>query len=248
MEQQAQEQSYEIKTKPGISRRKVLAVTTTVALILAVVLCVVVVSQVLSKGYVSLGGYSMFRVSTGSMEPTLPVGTLLISKEVPISEIRVDDIVNFRSKSANMLGAVITHRVIDILESADGQIYLETKGDANQYPDSSYVEQKNLIGVVVYNTADGNFFSELIGIITSPIGFFACIVCPCLIFGVLTMRTCIRNIQKEMEALSQEAEASDEDSLMRQIGEKEYQELCDRLRGELLEELKQSADLEETTE
>lgn len=242
-------QNEEMKTKPGPNRRKVLTAVTSVALALAMILCVVVVCQVLSNGYVSVFGYSMFRVTTGSMEPELPVGTLLVANEVSISEIRVDDIVIFRSKSSDMLGAVITHRVINILENSNGQIFLETKGDANQYPDASYVEQKNLIGRVVYNTSSGNPVSELMSIITSPIGFFACIVFPCLVLGVLIMRNTIKNIRTEMENLSQELDAEEnKDPLIKQMGTKEYQALCDRLRGELLEELKQSADLEEKTE
>ena len=79
MEQQAQEKK---KTKHGFDRRKFWRGFSTVCLILAMALCVVVVSQVLSQGYVSIGGYSMFRVVTPSMEPTLPVGALLLSEEV----------------------------------------------------------------------------------------------------------------------------------------------------------------------
>jgi len=176
------------KTKHGFDRRKFWRGFSTVCLALAMILCVFVVSQVLSQGYVSIGGYSVFRVVTPSMEPTLPVGALLLSQEVPISEVQVDDIVVFRSKQSDMLGAVITHRVINILENANGEIFLETKGDNNNYPDASYVEQKNIIGRVVIHTGDGNVFSEVIGGLTSPMGFFAFIVFPCLIVGVVIMR------------------------------------------------------------
>lgn len=247
MEQQAKLQNNEEKTKPG--HWKGMKVISTVALALAMILCVVVISQVLSQGYVSVCGYSMFRVTTGSMEPTLPVGTLLIVKEVPIEQIEQDDIVTFRSKSSNMLGAVITHRVVNIFENTQGQIFLETKGDNNSDPDGSFVEQNNLIGRVVYNTSSGNIFSELMGVLTDPVGFFACIVLPCLVFGVLIMRNTIKNIRTEMEALSRELDSEEKpDPLKKQMGTEEYQALCDRLRGELLEELKQSADLEEKTE
>lgn len=262
MEQQAETHNNTKKTKPGFNRRKFLRTFSTVCLVLAMILCVVVVSQILSQGYVSIAGYSMFRVVTPSMEPTLPVGALLIAEEVPISDVQVDDIVVFRSKSSEMLGAVITHRVIDVLESANGEIFLETMGDNNKYPDASYVEQKNIIGRVVFHTADGNFFSEVLGSLTSPIGFFAFVVFPCLIVGVLIMRGTIKNIRAEMETLAQELEEAEEataaareipaDEKQSQpeqtIGEEEYQELRERIRRELLEELKQSADLEETTE
>lgn len=257
MEQQEQENK---KTKPGFDRRKFWRGFSSVCLVLAMVLCVVVVSQVLSQGYVSIAGYSMFRVVTPSMEPTLPVGALLISEEVPISEVQVDDIVVFRSKQSDMLGAVITHRVIDKLENANGEIFLETKGDNNNYPDASYVEQKNIIGRVVFHTADGNFFSQMIGSLTSPLGFFAFIVFPCLIVGVLIMRGTIKNIRAEMEILTQELQETETPegketpivqktaTLQNEMGQQAYEQLCERLRNELLEELKQSADQEETTE
>ncbi|MBE6957932.1 MAG: signal peptidase I [Ruminococcaceae bacterium] len=246
------------KTKHGFDRRKFWRGFSTVCLALAMILCVFVVSQVLSQGYVSIGGYSVFRVVTPSMEPTLPVGALLLSQEVPISEVQVDDIVVFRSKQSDMLGAVITHRVINILENANGEIFLETKGDNNNYPDASYVEQKNIIGRVVIHTGDGNVFSEVIGGLTSPMGFFAFIVFPCLIVGVVIMRGTIKNIRSEMEVLTQELEEAEGGAnkekdaktatLEKEMGEQAYQQLCERLRSELLEELKQSADQGETTE
>ena len=45
----------------------------TVLLVLAVALCLYVVVQVLSNGYANIGGFMMFRVVTGSMEPEIPV-------------------------------------------------------------------------------------------------------------------------------------------------------------------------------
>lgn len=251
MEQQAQEKK---KTKHSFDRRKFWRGFSTVCLILAMALCVVVVSQVLSQGYVSIGGYSMFRVVTPSMEPTLPVGALLLSEEITVAEAQIGDIVVFRSKQSDMLGAIITHRVIDVLENANGEIFLETQGDNNLYPDASYVEQKNIIGRVVFHTGDGNVFSGLISGLTSPMGFFAFIVIPCLIVGVVIMRGTIKNIRTEMELLTQELEETEENNnakmkaLEKQMGQQAYQQLCDRLRNELLEELKQSADQEETTE
>lgn len=238
-----------VKDQPLSKREKRTAVVSTAILVMAVVLCIVVVSQVLSKGYVSVGGYSMFRVSTGSMEPELSIGTLLVSKQTPISDIAVNDIVNYRAKSSSMLGMVITHRVISIQQGADGEIYLETKGDANQYPDASYVEQKNLIGKVVYRTEEGNVFATLLGILTSPVGFLACIVLPCLAFGMFTVRDCIKNVQKEIDLMSRQLQSGEEkEPLEKELGTQEYQALCDRLRGEILKELNQGAEEMDTTE
>lgn len=222
------------------------------ALVISVLLCVGVLAQVLSKGYVSVGGYSMFRVVTGSMEPEIPVGSLIISKSVEIEEIQTGDIVNFRSKESGMLGMVITHRVIGRYENANGNILLETKGDANRYTDGFFVEKDNLIGKTVSYTKEGNLIAGILSLLTNKVGFLACIVIPCLMIGILTMRDCVNSLREEIDAVSQQLDevkdAASNRAPEQQLSETEYQALCDRLRSELLEELKQGEEKDTTEE
>ena len=202
------------------------------------------IAQVLSKGYVSIANYSMFRVVTGSMEPAIPVGSLLISQDMDIDQIQVGDVVNYRSREPGMFGIIITHRVIAIHRNAEGQIYLETKGDANQYPDGHLVDENYLIGKTVFFTKQNNPFARILNFLTSSNGFLTCIVLPCLVIGVFTMRDCVKNLREEMDAITKqlnEVEETVSGGLEQQLGEEAYQELCERLKGELLEELKQSA-------
>ena len=84
------------ESKKSLVHRQI-NVLVTVLLILAVLLCLYVVIQVLSNGYVSFGGFMMFRVVTGSMEPTIPVGALLVTRQVDIKTIQLDDIICFRT-------------------------------------------------------------------------------------------------------------------------------------------------------
>ena len=218
-------------------------------LIIALILCVFVISQVLSQGYISIGGYSMFRVATGSMEPELPIGTLLISEKTEISRIQKGDIVNYHSKLNGMIGVVITHRVIDIHQDANGTIYLETKGDANQYADGSYVDEGNLIGKVVFATAKGSVFAYLIQFLTSEVGFLVCIVLPCLAIGLMIMRDTVGSMKKEIDTLKKEMEEPEKPEagdLEQQMGQEAYGQLCEKLRKELLEELNQGAEKVDT--
>ena len=152
----------------------------TAILIAAVIFCIVVISQVMSRGYVTIAGRSLFRVVTGSMEPTIPTGSLLISKNIEIEEIERGDIICFRSKESNMLGQVITHRVIDIVHSGDGNLYLETCGDANPTADGYYVTDANLIGIVTKYTKSGNLMAKIFSLFTSKIGFLSCVAIPVL--------------------------------------------------------------------
>lgn len=62
-----------------INKKNIGGKLATALLVAASILCVYVVVQVLTQGYVNFFGYSVFRVVTGSMEPTIAPGSLLIS-------------------------------------------------------------------------------------------------------------------------------------------------------------------------
>lgn len=227
-------------------KKKITSALVTCVLAVSILLCVVVVTQVMSKRYVSMGGYSLFRVVTGSMEPEIPVGALLISKQTDIEDIEKGDIVTFRSKESSMIGVIITHRVVDIHEGLNGQVLLETRGDANQYADGYFVDQSNLIGRAVYYTKEANVVAGIFSFLTNKVGFLACIVLPCLLVGVFAMRECVVNLKAEIDAVNRELDkemaAGETKTLEEELSVEEYKALCERLKDELLEELRQSAE------
>lgn len=186
------------KSRPGFGAVEVF---TTLFLIFTIVFCIVVVAQIMSNGYVKLCGYSLFRVETGSMEPTISTGALLICKEADMEDIAVKDIICYRSQSKQMLGQVITHRVVEVLESSTGQILLETRGDANTVSDGFFVASNNLVGKVVWYSGQKNILAGVIGFVTGRIGFFGCIVIPVLLVSGLLLRDSVKDIQKELKEL-----------------------------------------------
>jgi len=76
-------------------------------------------------------------VLTGSMEPTLKVGDIVILKKVTRDEIQIGDIIAYR-----LHGNVVIHRVVNITGET-----IVTKGDANAAPDPWEVSFKDVIGV-----------------------------------------------------------------------------------------------------
>ena len=85
-----------------------------------------------------LFGYKPSVILTGSMEPTLKVGSVTYYKKVPKSEIKARDIVTFKSSE----GMIVTHRIYSI--SAEEE-YI-TKGDANNTTDNEKLSFKNILG------------------------------------------------------------------------------------------------------
>lgn len=222
---------------------KIQHIVVSIFLAAAVVLCITVVAQTLSRGYVTIFNTSLFRVVTGSMEPTIPTGSLLVTKTVEIEEIEEGDIICFRSKSSGMLGQVITHRVVDIQTGEDGLLYLETRGDANPSSDGYYVTEQNLIGRVSNFTRDGNPVASVFSLITSKIGFFTCIVFPVLIIAALIMKDSMKSIRRELYEIHKEMENETEKTSIEDVySPEEYEELVARLRREILEEVKNSVE------
>ena len=179
--------------------QKRIGILVTILLVLAVTLCLYACIQVLSRGYVNLGGFMMFRVVTGSMEPTIPVGALLVTRQVDIDTIQLNDIICFRTQVSEIWGKIVTHRVVGVLESELGGILLETKGDANLVMDGYFVDSTNFVGKVIWHTGDGSVLANVLSLFTSKIGFLGCIVFPCLLLASLIMRDSVSNIRKELE-------------------------------------------------
>ncbi len=110
-------------------RAKILSLTGNMLFYGAVAALVFVLASVLytkARGEVpNLLGYQLYTVQSGSMEPTLRVGAVIVSKTpADPAALTVGDVVTFRTGG----GAVVTHRVIQRLEDSGG-IQYRTKGD-----------------------------------------------------------------------------------------------------------------------
>lgn len=107
---------------PGLLRRAVGAVATTVGILL-----VIVVGLGLVVGP-RVAGYRVLYVRTASMVPTLPVGALVVVRSVQADDIRNGDILTFAHPDDPR--RLVTHRVVG--REDDGFV---TQGDANPAPD-----------------------------------------------------------------------------------------------------------------
>ncbi len=219
----------------------------TALLVFAVLLCLWVTLQVMSKGYVNLFGYSLFRVVTGSMEPTIPVGSLLVCRQIGMEGVQVGDIICFRAQESAIFGQMMTHRVTDIFTVEDGSLLFQTRGDANLVADGFMVSQTNFVGKVIWYTGANSVLSSILSFFSNKVGFLACIVIPILLLGGLLMKECVNNIQNELRTVMEELEReSVPEEPEVELTEEELNEMYERIRAELIEELMQGADKTET--
>ena len=89
-------------------------------------------------------GHELITITGGSMEPAIPIGSMVAISPVEPATIAVGDIVTVRAGN----GVLVTHRVARILDDTSGRRF-ELRGDANTGPDASLVRAPALVGRVV---------------------------------------------------------------------------------------------------
>lgn len=233
-------------------RKTIIGIVSTVILVAAIIFCVIIAVQVFGKGYASFGKNSMFRVVTGSMEPAITENSLIVAKNLPIDDVKVGDIVTFRSRSAEMAGSIITHRVVRCEKSESGKVLLFTKGDANSAEDVLPVDADNYIGTVTKIIQSDSFLPLFIAFFTSESGFIVCIVLPILVIAGIMMQKSIKNIKRDMSSLvseidrmkngentnsSNDENSNDNEKKDKPISDDEYEILCEKIKSELVAEI-----------
>ena len=104
-------------------------------------------------------GGGVYNVVSPSMEPEIPVNSLIVVQPTDPMRLAVDDIVAYYRDDV-----VITHRVTsnDTIEGV-----ITTKGDANEQEDMFEVTYNQVIGKVVWHVA---YLGGLAQVLTSTVG------------------------------------------------------------------------------
>ncbi len=108
--------------------------------ILGTLILVAVIASFLPVTAPRLLGYEIYNVVSGSMEPEIPVGSIVYVKPTEPTEIQPEDVIAFQKN-----GDTVTHRVVRNLQM-EGEFV--TKGDANAAEDLDEVPYAALIGRV----------------------------------------------------------------------------------------------------
>lgn len=111
--------------------------------LLTLILCAVILlngwllvqQRMLKKDAPEVFGYSQYIVTSGSMEPSIHAGDLILIKAQ--GSYQLGDVVTFLDGG----GAAVTHR---IMGSVSGQFI--TKGDANNTEDNDLLPPENIVG------------------------------------------------------------------------------------------------------
>lgn len=102
----------------------------------------VIGSAIFSGGEPYLFGYQIKTVLSGSMEPNIKTGSIIIVKTGgDPTAFKKNDIITFKAEE----NRIVTHRILDVIEK-NGQTMYRMKGDNNKTKDMNLVLPQNIIG------------------------------------------------------------------------------------------------------
>lgn len=146
-------------------------------------------------------GYSVYRVSSASMEPELSVGEVILSKKIMPETLEIGDIISYNGREGDFAGKIITHQIVDIEETGYGRVFT-TKGTANKSNDPP-VEEFQVLGKMQFKIPVVGF---LYNFFMTPYGLAAVILLILLAFSneiiilyKLAKRKVQDNVVKEFE-------------------------------------------------
>lgn len=107
-----------------------------------------VVTLVTAYAGLLVAGYRPVAVYSGSMRPTLGVGSLAVDRVIDARKVRVGDMITFDDPT--VVGRLVTHRVVQIVPTKHGLAY-RTKGDANAARDPWAIRLDDKVGRVAFD-------------------------------------------------------------------------------------------------
>lgn len=123
-----------------MNKKKVASICSIIGTVLLIILIIGCLPLTIPKAF----GYQMYTVISGSMEPALPVGSLVYVKYQEPESIEKKDIIAFYG--SNESSSIITHRVV-YNKKLSGEFV--TKGDANKEKDMNPISYNQYMGKVV---------------------------------------------------------------------------------------------------
>lgn len=128
-------------------------------------------------------GFKTFSVVSGSMEPNIPVGSLVYTKSVEFEDLKAGDVISYKLSEDSM----VTHRIDSLNEE---QHTLVTKGDANDNVDGSEVQESQIVGKVTFSI-------PLLGFIAIYSRTPLAIVTLCIVVAILILMNMLPGILNE---------------------------------------------------
>lgn len=149
--------------------------------------------------------YGAYIIVSGSMEPIIKINDAIVIKRTDSTNIKVGDVITYKSVEPSYYGIMITHRVIDIINE-NGEIKYITKGDHNETRDINPISVDQVYGKVIMRIPKIGYIQYFLA---TAYGWIIAIVIPCLgiiIYDIIKLVRTIRNNSRANKRRNREIE------------------------------------------
>jgi signal peptidase I len=127
-------------------------------------------------------GLQSFTVLSGSMEPAIGTGDVIVVRKIEPLEAKIGDVVTFRSPDEPT--KMITHRVVKV-DVSSGLVRFVTRGDANTGSERWSVRSEGVVGRVEYRVPKLGYATRPL---SGRLGRLGLLVIPAVLLGILELR------------------------------------------------------------
>lgn len=181
--------------------RKLISQTlTTLLLLIFILMAASVIISRAGGGEPNFFGYQIKTVLSGSMEPFIRTGSIIMIKpDEKKDQFAKGDVITFRSKDK-----LITHRIVEVLNNKNQQqVMYRTQGDHNDAPDLEAVPSGNVIGK--YTGFQLPYLGYAMNFANSKAGSVLLLIVPgllLLVYSIISTWKAISTLDKKTELQS----------------------------------------------
>lgn len=151
----------------------------TICRVIGVIGILLVAAAYLPLSLPGLFGWNNYVITSGSMEPEIPTGSLVYAREADPSALETGDVIVFDTGPDSALDTVVTHRVVKNDPVAEQLI---TKGDANETEDLRPVAYADVIGLVKCHIPLMGYAALLLNTLQGKLGAAAVLIAAVLLY------------------------------------------------------------------
>lgn len=138
--------------------------------------------------------YRTFTVLSGSMEPSIPVGSMIFDREVDAADLTRGDVVTFHPPGQP--DKLVSHRILRVEETKTGS-FLVTRGDANGVADDWRIPAQ---GTGLRYEFHVPYLGYVVGGLLTPVGRLVALTLAALWLGGLALWTIWRPRREPLPA------------------------------------------------
>lgn len=192
-------------------------------LIVVGLVCITIVSFAYKLPILNRLGLTFYTVVSGSMEPTIPIGSLIYSGKYNLDDLKKGDIITFTRSDKDGKSSIVTHRIEDVKkadvilftpdkkEQKITKISFVTKGDANGSSDQEEVLPNQILGKYNWGVPKLGYVAIFA---QTQTGFILLVVLPAVVLIIWEILSVIlhfkgkykRKSEEEIEKLKKELE------------------------------------------